>query len=382
MNTNLKRRGIWALVAAAILVAVVCFYPRKQAKATGEASESLAPSAPAARVEREDLVQSEVIPAEFRPYVAVDLHAKVSGYLDLMNVDFGDHVNAGQLLATIEVPELRDQLNNAIAVQQRAEADYTNAHLIYTRLVNVNKEHPDLVAQQDVDTATAKDLAALAQIAAAKADVGRYQTLTGYTNITAPFEGVITHRYVDPGALVEAGTSTANTQPLLEVSDNYHLRLDFPVSVAYVKNIQVGDTITGTVESLGARSFSGKITRATWKVNDATRTMTTEIEVANPDLKLVPGMYASVSIPVECRPLALVVPIEAVPPGETSSVYVINSNGEIEDRPVKLGIQTPTKFEVLSGLKEGELVLTGSRSLFKPGQKVVPKLLDPLAQQE
>jgi multidrug efflux pump subunit AcrA (membrane-fusion protein) len=110
--------------------------------------------------------------------------------------------------------------------------------------------------------------------------------------------------------------------------------------------------------------------------------MTTEIEVANPDLKLVPGMYASVSIPVECRPLALVVPIEAVPPGETSSVYVINSNGEIEDRPVKLGIQTPTKFEVLSGLKEGELVLTGSRSLFKPGQKVVPKLLDPLAQQE
>jgi RND family efflux transporter MFP subunit len=376
MNEKLKHRGIWAVAAAGIIVAVICLYPRKQSRAASEAPSESAPSAPVGKVERMDLARNVVIPAEFRPYVAVELHAKVSGYLDQMNVDFGDRVKAGQLLCTIEVPELHDELNNAIAVEQRAEADYTNAHLIYTRLVAVNKEHPDLVAQQDIDTASARDLGAQAAIAAAKADVGRYQTLVAYTQITAPFDGVITHRYVDPGALVETGTSTANTQPLLECSDNYHLRLDFPVSVKYVENIEVGNMVSGTVESLGGRSFSGKITRATWKVNDDTRTMITEIEVANPDLKLVPGMYASLTLPVDVRSNALTVPIEAIPPGENSIVYVINGQGEVEARRVTLGIDTPSRYEVLAGLKEGELVLTGSRSQFSVGEKVTPKVID------
>ena len=248
-------------------------------------------------MQREDLSKIVPIPAEFRPYVEVEMHAKVSGYLDKMNVDFGDHVKAGQLLATIEVPELHDELNNALAVEQRAEADYTNMHLIYTRLVGVNREHPNLVAQQDIDTAMAKDLSSEAAIGAAKADAGKYRTLVGYTQITAPFDGVITHRYVDPGALVEAGTSTENTLPLLEISDNYHLRLDFFVSEDDVKDIHVGDTVSGKIVSMGNKPFSGKITRASLKVNLDTRTMATEIEVANPDLSLVPGIIASARLP-------------------------------------------------------------------------------------
>jgi RND family efflux transporter MFP subunit len=189
----------------------------------------------------------------------------------------------------------------------------------------------------------------------------------------------VTCRYVDPGALVEAGMSSGNTQPLLQISDNYHLRLDFPVSVEYVKDIRVGDTITGIVESFSGKSFSGKITRAAWKVNDTTRTMTTEIEVPNPNLELVPGMYARVSIPVDVRTNVLTVPIEAVPPGQTNTIDVVNAQNEIEERPVKLGIDTPTKYEVLSGLKEGELVLTGSRAQFKPAEKVETKVVDSLA---
>ena len=219
----------WALAIAVIVIGVICLYPRKRALATSASEESPIPSVPVAKVTREDLTQLEVIPAEFRAYVSVPLHAKVSGYLDKMNVDFGDRVTSGQLLATIEVPELQDELNNAIGVEQRTEADYTNAHLIYQRLADVVKQHPNLVAQQDVDTATAKDSAALAAITAAKADVGKYRTLASYTNIYAPFDGVVTHRYVDPGALVQAGTSAANLEPLLQVSDNFRLRLDFAV---------------------------------------------------------------------------------------------------------------------------------------------------------
>lgn len=108
-------------------------------------------------------------------------------------------------------------------------------------------------------------------------------------------------------------------------------------------------------------------------VNDETRTMTTEIEVTNADLTLVPGMYASVSIPVQVHPRALTVPIEAIPPGETKSVYVVNDKNIVEDRRVTLGLYTSTRYEVLSGLKEGESVLTGSRSQVKPGEKVQPK---------
>ena len=369
-----KRRRILALLAGVGMAAMICASCKRDAAAEAH-SEDQTPSAPVAKVQREDLFKIVPIPAEFRPYVEVELHAKVSGYLDKMNVDFGDRVKAGQLLATIEVPELHDELNDALAVEQRAEADYTNAHLIYTRLVAVNHEHPNLVAEQDIDSATAKDLAAQAAVGAAKADAGKYRTLVGYTQITAPFDGVITHRYVDPGALVEAGTATENTLPLLEISDNYHLRLDFFVSQDYVQDIHVGDTVGGKIVSLGDKPFSGKITRASMKVNLDTRTMTAEIEVANPDLTLVPGMYVNLALPVERRENALSIPIQAAPPGQTASVYAVNSQNEIEDRPVTLGLETPDRIEVVSGLKEGELVLIGGRSQFKIGEKVAPKVI-------
>jgi RND family efflux transporter MFP subunit len=373
MIDKARWRGLWTAAAAAgVMAGMVC----ASCKPAATGPENATPVASVARVERGDLAKIVPIPAEFRPYVEVELHAKVSGYLDKMNVDFGDRVKAGQLLATIEVPELQDELNNALAVERRAEADATNAHLIYTRLQGVNHDHPNLVAQQDIDTATAKDLAAEAAVGAAKADAGKYRTLVGYTQITAPFDGVITRRYVDPGALVEAGTASENTQPLLEISDNYHLRLDFFVSEDYVKDIHVGDMVSGKIVSMGGKPFSGKITRASLKVNLDTRTMATEIEVANPDLILVPGMYVNLALPVEHRENALSIPIQAVPPGQTSSVYVINSQNEIESRPVKLGLETPDRFEVVSGLKEGELVLLGSRSQFNTGEKVEPKVTD------
>jgi len=329
-----------------------------------------------ARVTREDLSKALTVPAEFRPYEEVELHAKVSGYVSRMNVDFGDKVKAGQLLATLEVPELQDELDNAQATEQKAEADYTNAHLIYTRLLAVNKDHPGLVAQQDLDTAAANDQTTAAAITAAKAGVEKFQTLVSYTQITAPFDGVITHRYVDPGALIQASmASDTQTLPLVRVSDNYRLRLDFPVTEDFVQDIQPGATVEVRVDSLGAKTFSGKISRFTHDVDDNTRTMTTEIEVPNPDLKLVPGMYANVILQVEQHPQALAIPVEAVSGEKTPTVYAVNRDGRIEERVVKLGLETPEKFEVLAGLREGELVIVGNRAQFQVGEKVEPKFL-------
>lgn len=347
--------------------------------------ETLAPAAQpvaAARVSREDLFNEITIPAEFRPYLKVELHAKVSGYVDQINVDIGDQVKTGQLLARLEVPELRDELARAKAAEKRAQADYKDSHLIYTRLLAVDKAHPNLVAQQELDAAEAKDGTTEAAIAGAKAEVERDQTLLAYTRITAPFDGVITHRYADPGSLIQAGTaSDTQSMPLVCLSDNYRLRLDFPVSVAYVKDIQLGDQVEVRVESLKGKPFTGTISRFTQKVDEDTRTMITEIEVPNPKLELMPGMYATVVLKVERRPQALAIPTEAISADKKNSVYVVNSEQEIEERPVTLGLETPDKYEVVAGLKEGDLVMVGARSKVKPGQKVEAKLIGPLAQQ-
>lgn len=362
----------------AALVALVLILASKPGKADVSGALPPAPSVAVVKVTREDLAREMKIPAEFRPYAEVELRAKVSGYLQQINVDFGDEVKAGQALATIEIPELRDELDNASATEQKVEADHKNAHLVYSRLLAVNKGHPNLVAQEDLDAAESRDADTAAAIAAAKADVEKYQTLLAYTKITAPFDGVITRRYADPGSMIQAGTAS-QAMPLLRLSDNYRLRLDFPVSVDYVQDIRIGAPVDVRIDSLG-KNFTGNISRFTHRVDETTRTMIAEMEVDNPKLALIPGMYATVVLKADQHPNAVAIPTEAVTGGK-SIVYVVNNDNEVEQRTVTLGLETPTKYEVLSGVKEGELVLVGDVSQLKPGEKVEPKLVNSLAAQ-
>jgi RND family efflux transporter MFP subunit len=267
-----------------------------------------------------------------------------------------------------------------VAAQQRAAADYKDAHLAYGRLLEVNKQHPNLMAQQDLDTAEAKDATAAGALAEAKSEVQKYRTLVSYTRITAPFGGVVTKRYADPGALIQAGTSSQQAMPLVRVSDNNLLRLDFPVSVDYVRGIHLGAAASVSVGSLDNRAFVGKIARFSNKVDDSTRTMIVEMEVPNPTLELVPGMYAQVQIKVDQRDHVLAIPVETVAAG-SKSVLVVNRANEVEERPVRLGIETPSMYEVVTGLQEGDLVMLGNTAQVTPGQKVTPRVTAPLAQQ-
>jgi RND family efflux transporter MFP subunit len=377
MNVNSARgRFPWGLIAVALIVVSSLLLSRfwKHPANASPAEAVSIPSVAVAKADREDLFKEITIPAEFRPYTDVDVHAKVSGYVKQMRVDIGDRVKAGELLAELEVPELKDELDQAIAARNRADAEHRDAHLAYTRLLAVNKTHPNLIAQQDLDTAEAKDAAAQGALGAAKADVGKYQTLFGYTRITAPFPGVVTKRYADPGALIQAGTtSQTQSMPLVRVSDNTLLRLDFPVSVDYVTSIRVDAPIKVSVDSLGGRTFEGKIKRFTEKIDDSTRTMIAEMEVPNPKLDLVPGMYATVSLRVDERPHALAIPVEAAAAG-SKSVLVVNASDRLEQRPVKLGLETPSRYEVLSGLKEGDLVMMGNPAQLAVGQRVDPQV--------
>ncbi len=134
--------------------------------------------------------------------------------------------------------------------------------------------------------------------------------------------------------------------------------------------MQVGDTVNGRIDSLGGKLFTGKITRYTDKVDEDTRTMMVEIEVPNKDLQIVPGMYATVILEIQKRTNALAIPTEAVTGDKNNSVLIINQDNKIEARTVTLGVETPDKYEVLSGLNEGETVMVGNPSHLQPGQKV------------
>jgi RND family efflux transporter MFP subunit len=370
-----------SILAGVIVASLILVRSWHRTAHAGTDAAAPIPAVAVVKVDREDLYKEITIPAEFRPYNEVDVHAKVSGYVKRMNVDIGDKVKPGELLALLEIPELGDELDHAIAAHQRAAADYKDAHLAYTRLVEVNKQHANLVAQQDLDTAEAKDATAQGALAGAKSDVQRYQTLVSYTRITAPFGGVVTKRYADPGALIQAGTaSQTQAMPLVRVSDNNLLRLDFPVSVDYVRGIRLDAPVSVRVDSLGNRTFEGKIARFSNKIDDSTRTMIVEMEVPNPTLELMPGMYANVTLKVDERPHAVAIPIEAVPPGG-KTVFLVNGSHQVEERPVTLGLETPAKYEVLFGLTEGDLVMIGNPAQLAAGQKVEPRLTAPLARE-
>jgi RND family efflux transporter MFP subunit len=349
-----------------------------------------APQVAVARVTRENLTQELPAYAELRPFEEVDLHAKIAGYLESINVDIGDRVEAGQLLATIEVPELADDLqraNAALARNQqevaRAQAAYEEAHLVYSRLAAVDKAQPNLIAQQELDAAVEKDRTAESALAAAKAEVdvsraeiSKLETMRKYCRIVAPFSGVITRRYADPGALIQAGiSSSTQSLPLVRLSQNNRLRLDIPVSVSYVSRIELGDPVEIRVESC-EKSFTGSVARSTRKVDTATRTMDVEVDVRNDDLKLIPGMYAYVTLRIDHRDKALAVPVEAVSRQKDATVFVVNNEHKIEQRIVGVGLETPEKLEVLSGLTENELVMIGSRMQVKPGQLVEPRPIE------
>lgn len=330
------------------------------------------PTVAVAAVTRQDLFQELTIQAEFRPNREVELHAMVAGYLRRIDVDFGDPVKSGQVIATLEAPELNDELAHALAAQARAVAAHADAHLDFTRLGGVNKSQPNLIAAQELDAADARDRTTEAEVAAADADVAKYRTLVGYTQITAPFDGVVTARYVDPGALIQTGSS--QSLPLVRVSENQLLRLDFPVSVSYVGDIADGEPVAIRLEGSGT-VLHAKISRFSRRVDTATRTMETEVQVPNPNLELVPGMYATVTLKVHRRPGALAIPVEAASVSASPTVYVVGRDGILQERSVKLGIETPTDLEVLSGVNEGDLVVIGSRASMHAGEKVQAKVV-------
>jgi len=323
---------------------------------------------------RTKLSNSMTLQAEFYPFQDVLIHAKVSGYVNPIRVDIGDRVKAGELLATLEVPELKDQLEGALASERRAKAEHDIAQLNHKRLVDVNRSQPNLVAQQDLDDAEAKESASAAALETAKADADRYSTLDDYTKVTAPFDGVITKRFVDNGTLVEAGTSS-NTGPIVELAQSDLLRLRFPVPEAETPVVRVGGKVGIVVDAIHS-SFVGTIARDAWDIDRSTRTMIVEVDVPNAEDAYKAGMYASVNLAILSANDVLAVPLEALSSGDAPTVMVVGKDNAVEERNVTVGMRTASLAEIRSGLREGDLVVVGDRSGLSPGKVIVPKIVD------
>ena len=339
---------------------------------------------------------SRVIPTRQRlplkPWQEVEIHAKVSGYVKQINVDVGDHAKAGDIIATLEIPEIEDQLKQADAAILTAQenvksiqAAYDESSLIGKRLNAAAQETKGLIAQQDIDTANDKNRADEANLAAAKqkvveaqADADHLRDMVAYSKIAAPFDGVVTRRYADTGALVQAGTVQAgttgnsNSMPLVSFAELERLRLEFPVPESVVAYVHNGNPVEVTVVSSG-KTFPGTVSRYAQKVDTDTRTMLTEVDVDNPDYLYTPGMYATVRLILSEKKDALAVPIECVSTGDKSTVLVLDKDHKVREQAVKLGLETPTMAEILSGLEEGDLVVVGSRSSVQVGQVAVAK---------
>jgi RND family efflux transporter MFP subunit len=371
-----------------------------QARTTDEATSL--PVVPVARVRRASIASRTVLTAEFQPFQEVDVMAKVAGYLRSIKVDLGDRVREGQLLAELEIPEMTDEVSRAAATVeqtgaeigaardelQRAESSHEIAHVSYTRLQEVARREPGLVPQQEVDEVRSRDLIAEAQVASAKsrlrvaeqktrvakAEEARFRTLRNYVTITAPFTGTVTKRYAHVGSMIQAGTaSQSQAMPLVRLSQISTLRLSLPVPESLVPAIRLGQPVEVRVKSL-ERSFEGRIARFASRVDQATRTMITEVDVSNPAGVILPGMYAEVSVQSKQHDGVLTAPVEAIErAGSAARVYTVDKAGVIRIVPVQIGVEDAARAEIVSGLQEADLVITGRRSGLNAGDRVRAK---------
>jgi RND family efflux transporter MFP subunit len=392
-----------SLALLSLPLAAGCVGCRHTAKVSAETTSSADASLPVAPIvlpKRGALSNQLEVAGELIPYQQVELHAKVSGYIKHIYVDIGDRVHTGEDLADLEIPELVAQVDAAKAGVQRAQQDVLSAksavqrdeamhaalHAEYTRLKEAAAV-PGLIAQQELDDAQAKDSSSEAQVQAAKANLSamqqaldvakadslHYTALASYSHILAPFNGVVSWRYSDTGALVQAGTSSAAAQPVVKLDETDILRLRLPVPEALAGYVQVGDPAKIRIEATG-QNLTGKVVRTTGALDLATRTLQVEIDLKNTDDKLLPGMYADVTLSIRRTGTGLSLPVEAV--NQTSTppyAYVVNSQGRIERHVLHLGVQTPTRVEVISGVTDGDRVVATNLTSYSSGELVRPQ---------
>jgi RND family efflux transporter MFP subunit len=303
---------------------------------------------------RRTMLYRITLPANIAPLYQTTLYAKVSGYLKWIGPDKGDKVKAHEVLAVIDAPEVEEQYHQAVA-------DYRIKKLTYERLAKVWKESPDVIAKQDVDVAEAA-------YQGARHSMEQREALRAYTKVRAPYDGIITARFADPGALIQVATTSATGAiPLFTIMDDHTVRVYTNVPQDEAMWIVPGQTKAAVVlKEPAGRRLESTVTRSTLALDPSTRSLLVEIDLPNPDRLLRPGTFAEVELGLREIPEALVLPPQAIISGPKGQSVFITEQGHAKAVPVQTGITDGRWIEMTAGLSgHEEVVVVGKRKLLE-----------------
>jgi RND family efflux transporter MFP subunit len=354
-----RRRRPWLLLAAvvALLAAAQGIWSRHSAQAALERQTQVSsvPTVAVITPKREQPVQDLVLSGDIRAYSDAPIFARTSGYLRHWYVDIGGRVKKGQLLADIDSPEIEQQLRQARADEQIAQANYLLSKTTAERWASMLKSNS--VSRQEADEKSGDRLAKQAALNAARANVARLIELTSFQKVYAPFDGVVTVRNTDVGQLIDAG-SAGTAKELFHVQDARRLRVYVNVPQAYAQQIHAGLTAELTLNEQQGHHFSGVVVRTAGAVDPVARTMRTEIDVDNPSGDLLGGEYAQVSLRLTNPTPGLTLPGNALlfRPGGVR-VATVDAHDRIKLLPITLGTDYGTRVAIASGLTGDERVI-------------------------
>jgi membrane fusion protein (multidrug efflux system) len=312
---------------------------------------------PVVRLKTGDITRSVQLLGEVRPNQQVALYAKVGGYVKALRADIGDRVEAGAVLAELEVPEL-------VADEARTRAELALAELEFKRTQDAFKQAPDLVPRQQVDNAQAK-------LAIAKAHQERNETLLGFAKIKAPFAGTVSRRSVDKGAFVPAATGGGAGQAALFVlTDAATVRIQAALPESEAGLVAVGQPVAVLAEAAGAKPFEARLTRVAGVLETPSKTMLIEAELANAGGALKPGMYANVKLGIEQHKATTLLPLTAIVMEKAVATAYVYEGGKARRRVLKAGFNDGANLEVLDGVKPNEDVLVVGAATLTDGQAV------------
>ncbi|HEX3366097.1 efflux RND transporter periplasmic adaptor subunit [Phenylobacterium sp.] len=312
------------------------------------------------------------LPAQLLPYESVDLYPKVAGFIQEIRVDRGSKVKQGELLVRLTAPEVVAQQGQAQAALSGAEAKLASDRATYERLANAAKT-PGVVAENDVNISKQATASDAAQVKAASESAAAARQLGAYLEIRAPFDGVITARNLHPGALV-GPQGGAGAQPILQMVTPHRLRLVVSVPEASVQSARPGQSMSFTVPTLPGQTFNAPIVRMADALDNRTRTMSVEADVANPKGELTPGAFATVLWPVTRSYPTLRVPSSAVANDQQRQFVIKVANGVAAWVDVATGMSDGGALEVFGALQPGDYVVKRGTDAVKPGAKIKPTI--------
>jgi len=393
--TRFKRRvGRMSHGLSTVLVAsVIAGCGRESAPRGAPVAAATGPAAvEVVRVVAQPLDVQLSLPADLSAFQSVAIFPRVTGFVKTVNVDRGSKVRAGQLLATLEAPELVAQRAEAQSRLQAAEAQLSavrskaDADKGTFDKLKAASAPPGVVAGNDVvlaekaaEASANQALAAQQSIEAARQALNAVRDMEGYLRVTAPFAGVITERNVHPGALVGPSSGTGAATPLLRLVDTDRLRLVVPVPEAYTAPMKSGAEIAFTVAAYPGERFAGKVARVAEAVDVSTRTMAVELDVVNRDGRLAPGTFCQVRWPIRRSGPSLFVPSTSVATTTDRTFVIRIRGGKTEWVDVKTGLTSGALVEVFGDLHVGDEVAGRGTDELRPGTEVRPRESKPAA---